>query len=484
MVDDELRRRKGRVPAWWADAKLGIFVHWGPWSVPAFAPTDRSIVELLSSREPEPLASIPYAEWYENSLRFPASPVARFHHDRYGQRPYDAFAADFEEGLDGWDPDGWARDFAATGARYVVVVAKHHDGWCLWPTEVANPHRAGWFSRRDLVGELGEAVRGVGLRFGVYYSGGLDWTFDQTPIGSMIDGLLAMPKGRYGEYADAQVRELVDRYRPAVLWNDIGWPQPQRRLESLLGWYFHRVPDGVVNDRWMPPPPGRAALGWAPLRSGLDRALRISVRRAGLVPPRPRFYQHRTPEFTTFDHIPSEPWECVRGMDTGFGYNATTTDDHHLSRHDLIRSLAGIVATGGNLLLNVGPRGVDAQIPELQARRLEWLGTWMAECGAALWDTRPWIRPSDRTPEGCEVRYTAVGDRLWAIVWSDVPSAVSAPPSSISLALRPGPRTAVCGAGGAPVEWSAGDGVLRVTLPSGWDARPAVALALDHVTAG
>jgi len=88
---------------------------------------------------------------------------------------------------------------------------------------VDNPHRPGWHSRRDVVGELAEAVRGVGLRFGLYYCGGMDWTFDHRPVGSMSDVLAAIPRGAYPACADAQVRELIDRYRPSVLWNDVAW---------------------------------------------------------------------------------------------------------------------------------------------------------------------------------------------------------------------------------------------------------------------
>ena len=86
-------------------------------------------------------------------------------------------------------------------------------------------------------GELGAAVRAAGLRFGVYYSGGYDWTFDATPIGTFSDGLAATPRGDYVAYATAQVRELIDRYEPSVLWNDISWPStwPEQQSGSDLG---------------------------------------------------------------------------------------------------------------------------------------------------------------------------------------------------------------------------------------------------------
>ena len=102
--------------------------------------------------------------------------AAQHHRQVYGNRPYELFAAEWEAGLEDWDPDAWAARFAATGARYVVFVTKHMDGYCLWPTGVRNSHRPGWNSRRDVVGELAEAVRGAGMRFGIYYSGGLDAT--------------------------------------------------------------------------------------------------------------------------------------------------------------------------------------------------------------------------------------------------------------------------------------------------------------------
>ena len=237
-----LAGRKGTPPPWWTAARLGIFVHWVPASVPGYAPTSAGIVDLLSGRMPNPLSELPYSEWYENSLRFPGSSVSRFHREHYGDRPYADFAADFVAGTEQWDPTEWARRFAATGAGYVVLVTKHHDGWCLWPSEVANPHRAGWHSERDLVGELADAVRAAGMRFGIYYSGGYDWTFGAHPIGSLSDGVIAMPRGDYTAYATAQVLELIERYRPSVLWNDIGWPSTWPELADPVSYTHLTLP--------------------------------------------------------------------------------------------------------------------------------------------------------------------------------------------------------------------------------------------------
>lgn len=424
-----LSDRKRQVPAWWADAKLGIFVHWTPASVPGFAPTHRTINELMVSRDPHPLSEIPYSEWYENSLRFAGSSVSEFHRAHYGLRPYTAFADDFVAALDGWDPSDWARRFAATGARYVVLVTKHHDGWCLWPSAVANRHRAGWHSPRDLVGELAEAVRGEGMRFGVYYSGAYDWTFDASPIGTVGSGLRAIPRGSYPAYAEAQVRELIDRYRPSLLWNDIGWPTPQAPLERLFEYYFAQVPDGVVNDRWMPT---GAVLRVAsqPFLSGvIDAVMRKSAARSGgLVPPEPPFFQYQTPEFVEFESVRRTPFEIVRGLDHGFGYNRTSQPSDFLSRDELSQLLVGAAATGGNLMVNVGPRGEDATIPDEQLERLDWLAAMAPQTASALQETRPWVLPEWRDEAGTEVRFVARGESVYAWIWpADGATAVRLP---------------------------------------------------------
>ena len=192
----------------------------------------------------------PYVEWYQNSLAIEGSPAALHHAEHHGDLPYEAFVEQFRANLEGWDPEPWADLFATAGARYVVLVTKHHDGFCLWPTAHPNPHRSGWHSERDVVGELAGAVRARGMRFGTYYSGGLDWTFGGTPITDLRSLIAAIPQDEtYLAYADAHWRELVERYEPCVLWNDIGYPAAAD-LEGLFEWYLDRVPDGVVNNRF------------------------------------------------------------------------------------------------------------------------------------------------------------------------------------------------------------------------------------------
>ncbi len=476
--DSRLKRLQRRpVPTWWSDAKLGVFVHWTMAAVPAFAPVGDDMGGLIGSHRRDAFAWSPYTEWYENSIRFPDSPAGRHHRATYGDEPYTAFRGPFEDGIAQWDPEAWAGRFAATGARYVVLVAKHHDGYCLWPSEVANRRRPGWHSRRDVVGEMADAVRGAGMRFGLYYSGGLDWTFDDRPMGSLADMLAAVPRGDYPPYAEAQVRELIDRYRPSVLWNDIAWPTTANRLWRLFEHYYATVPDGVVNDRWMPWNPLLAAARSSLVRRAVDGTVgRLASLDGGIVPPKPPHFDVRTPEYVVFDAVQRTPWECVRGMDHSFGYNAASRPEDFIGREDLLWLLADIGAKGGNLLMNVGPRGVDGAIPDEQLERLGWLGEWVVPNHRALMGTRPWVRPGTTTVDGRPVRYTSRDDTVFALVRGD-------PGTAVLGEIRPTPTTAVSTADGRPLKWSDTSIGLSVDVPVGARAGEPTVVVLECVEA-
>lgn len=471
--------RRHEVPAWYHDAKLGIFVHWTMASVPAFAPRERDIQQLLRERYRDLQVETPYVEWYENSLRFPESPVARFHREHYGDRPYASFRDDFVAGgIARLDPGAWADAFAAAGARYVVFVTKHHDGFCLWPSRVRSPRREGWASPRDCVGELARAVRARGMRFGVYYSGGLDWTFEPRPVRTLVEVMASVPGGDYAAYADAQVRELVERVAPDVLWNDIAWPGPPEALWRLFADYYDAVPDGLVNDRWLTRGWLTDALRLRPLRWLADRLLEAAVRsgRADPAPPRPPHCDVRTPEYASFPQARREKWECVRGIDKSFGYNRASREEDFLQQRELIHSFADAVSKNGNLLLNVGPRGEDGGIPEAQLARLRWLGEWLRTNGEAVYATRPWRRAEGSTREGVPVRFTARGETLYAILLGEpAGSAVTL----LDLPLADGARVELLGRG--PVPWRREGAGLRVELGALPADAPAHALALAPV---
>lgn len=364
------------LPDWFKASGLGIFIHWGPFAVPAFAPTlppGHSLPELLRD-DPRHLGGrMPYSEWYANAIRIADSASARHHHDVWHDAPYEDFATTFDAGLSDWDPAAWADLFAESGATYVVLVAKHHDGYCLWPTAVSHPLGRHWSSPRDLVGELAAAVRARGLRFGVYYSTGLDWSVHHEPIRELVDSVACIPRDPdYVRYVTEQLDELVDRYAPSVVWADIGTPR-----SFDVGGFKHRlieaVPDAVINDRWDPPFLGA-------YNTLVRRLLNGTVARvAGRGPQRPFLPGHhiladfRTPEYSLPPPDAPYEWETTRGLGAGFGYNATESDDLRIDPDELVALWRTVRDRGGRMLLNVGPRA-DGTIQAAEADRLRHLG--------------------------------------------------------------------------------------------------------------
>jgi alpha-L-fucosidase len=399
MSDADAVLERHHAPPWFDDAKLGIFIHWGLFSVPGWAPAD-ALPPVEGGLDAMRRGENAYAEWYANSQRIAGSPTAQWHAEHFGDAPYADFRGPFEHMLATWDPMPWADLFAASGARYVVLTTKHHDGYLMWPSNTPNPHVPDWQADRDIVGDLAAALQARDLRFGLYYSGGLDWTFRPGPIDSPQSMVACIPtEPVYTAYVDAHWRELIARYRPAVLWNDIAMPS-EAGLSELLVDYLAAVPDGAINDRFKAPSENR---------QGRSRHFRSDF---------------ATPEYRTFDAVKSFKWETCRGVGRSFGYNRAETGAHHLDPDELIRMFVDVVAKGGNLLLNVGPTG-DGDIPELQASRLRTLGAWLATNGDAIYGTRPWVRPMGTTREGTEVRFTQGGGALNVFVLGDVAGAVT-----------------------------------------------------------
>lgn len=377
------------VPAWFHDAKLGIFITWGLYSVPGWAPKSGQLWEVARERGWEYLfRNNPYAEWYRNTSEFEDSPSREYHVKTYGEGfSYNDFTPLFRDATRGWDPETWAALFEFAGARYAVLTTKHHDGFLLWPSEQPNPFRDGHQSERDLVGELTDAVRAHGMRMGLYYSGGIDWTFHGFPLGTPDGMLQVIPQSEdYARYADTHWRELIERYEPSILWNDIGYPAAAD-APRLFADYYNRVPDGVINDRF----------------------------RMGSGPAHRHHFDFRTPEYAVLESIEEKKWESCRGMGHSFGFNRNETDEDLLSTEALIHMLVDIVSKNGNLLLNVGPTA-DGTIPWCQAERLLGLGWWLRTNGDAIFGTRPWQVATGETTDGMEVRFTQKGNAVYAVL--------------------------------------------------------------------
>ena len=322
-------------PQWFSDAKLGIFIHWGVYSVPAYASLEG------------------YAEWYYRGL-MTNDDRKEFQERIYGKDfNYEDFAPMFKGEL--WDPDEWADLFKKSGAKYVLLVSKHHDGYCLWPSRYA----PGWNSmetgpHRDICGELAEAVRNKGLKMGFYYSLP-EWKSD-------IHRWYVDPDDEIEEYVDThlipQLKELVTAYKPSVLFTDGEWRNSaeQWHATELISWYYNTVgEEAVVNDRW-----GNGG-------------------------------QHgfRTPEYSAGITLTDRPWAECRGLGRSFGLNRNEPLSNYMSSKELIRHFATLVAAGGGMTLNVGP-AADGKIPLLQQERLLDLGRWLDINGEAIYGTHPY----------------------------------------------------------------------------------------------
>lgn len=346
-------------PRWFRDSGLGIFIHWGAYSVPAWA---EPIGEAGTQTDPYYWQKHnPYAEWYWNTIRIAGSPAMDHHRTAYGDMPYEGFLDMWT--ADSFDPDDMMTLFKRAGARYVVPTTKHHEGITLWDA----PEADGWNTvdrgpRRNLVEEFATAARGHGLRFGVYYSSGLDWHKEpHEPLTGAPDDNTRTAQGEeYARYMYLQVMDLIERYRPEVLWGDIDVPAISEQdnefsVSRIFERFYETSPEGVVNDRW-----------------GLTH------------------WDFRTVEYAQGAGLDDgcDMWQQARGIGYSFGYNRLETADSYMTGRQAVRLLADIVSRGGNLLLNVGP-AADGSIPALQRRCLEDMAAWMENNGESVHGVRP-----------------------------------------------------------------------------------------------
>jgi alpha-L-fucosidase len=344
-------------PQWYTDSKFGIFIHWGVYSVPSYA-----AVNVKDEN--------PYAEWYWNSLtegkkaKGPSGHGAStwaFHQRVYGADfPYQNFAPMFRAEL--FDPDHWADVFVRSGARYVALTSKHHEGFTLWRSAEANRSWGRpWNSvdvgaKRDLVLDLSEAGRRRGLHMGIYYS-----------LYEWYNPLWLSDRKRYvAEHLFPQFKDVVNHVKPSIIFSDGEWDltSAEWRSPELLAWLFNESPvanEVAIDDRW-----------------GKDC--------------RHHHGGYFTTEYTSGMQQSNHPWEESRGMGFSYGYNRMETlKDYHTGR-ELLLMLIDIVSRGGNLLLDIGPTA-DGRIPVVMEERLLDMGAWLHANGEAIYGTHAWKRP-------------------------------------------------------------------------------------------
>ncbi len=368
-----------KLPKWFSDNKLGIFIHWGLYSVPAWAEVTWELGAEPSAEEW--FTHNPYAEWYLNTIRIEGSPALKHHETTYGKGfQYESFADMFT--CHNWQPVEWAKLFKQAGAGYVVLTTKHHDGFCLYPSKYTNYNSMNYGPRRDLTGDLARAVRDQGMKMGTYYSGLFDWTTHPYPKLRHDSYNSYNRTYAFADYSYNQAMELIDRYWPSLLWNDIGWPEKGHGdLPSLFAHYYNTVQEGLINDRW--------DCEWC---------------------------DYTTAEYLTGRRSLDKKWEMCRGLGLSFGYNQNEGEETVISGQKLVRLLADYVSHNGNLLINIGPRA-DGMIPDIQVDRLRKLGAWMSRHGEAINGTRAWQeKQQDELAPGVTGFYTVKGKDLYVIV--------------------------------------------------------------------
>jgi alpha-L-fucosidase len=455
--------RSHQIPDWYHDAKLGIFVHWGLYSVPAWAPLTGELGKVIAEGGwLKWFSNNPYAEWYQNSLAIGQGATYDHHVKTYGADfTYEDFAPLYQAAAERFDAGKLADAFKRAGAQYAVLTTKHHEGFLLWPSAQPNPHKPNWQLKRDVVGELTDAVRARDMRMGLYYSGGLDWTFNTHVIKDISDLFVGVPQSpEYEAYATGHFRELIARYKPSVMWNDIGYPAIAD-LPRLFADYYNAAPEGVINDRFI------QAKNINPQE--MMAAARMARGELGL--PTAEHYDFKTPEYTTVPDVTPHKWESCRGLGFSFGYNQNDTDANMLSVEELVRSLVDIVSKNGNLLLNVGPMA-DGSLPDNQLKRLEGLGDWLAVNSEAIYSTRPWQRAEGKAHAGDQtipVRFTRKGDALYATL---LETPKSREVTLESVAAAPGAMVTLLGHD-ARLAWEQRGEHMAMTLPEGIAPMPA-----------
>lgn len=456
-------------PDWYQDAKFGIFIHWGVFSVPAFD-----------------------NEWYSRNMYMQGSRAFEHHVKTYGSQR-DFGYKDFIPQLTGahFDAGEWIDLFKQAGARYVIPVAEHHDGFAIYDTALSRWSAAKMGLKRDVIGELAAAARQAGLVFGLSNHRAEHWWF-------MNGGMTFDSDVRDPAYADfyAPAQPGPDWQTDPAAWDSLDW-QPRPDAQFLDDWLARCIeqvdkyqPQLVYFDWWI------QQIVFAPYlqkfaahyyNRGVEWGQQVAincknaafpegtvvfdVERGQLRDIRPTFWQSDT-------SVATNSW----------GY---TTEQKYRSSASILHDLIDIVSKNGALLLNVCPRA-DGVIPDGDRKILLEIGQWLRTNGEAIYGSRTWKiygeGPTDVLEGGFtdekraaftarDVRFTTQDDALYAITLG-APESGEIAIESLGKArgLYEGDVQQVELLGGGAVEWSRGDDALRVTLPD--HAADAAALVL------
>ncbi len=437
------------VPKWFDDAKFGIFIHWGGYSVLGYKPGGRGYAE----HSPKGIYREP-TQYY---------PVIK---ERFGAHPpefgYKDMLARFK--AEKWDPDAWARLFDDAGAKYVVLTAEHHDGYALWDSDLTDWCATKVGPMRDLVGDLGVAVRKLGMKYAPSYHRERHpgffakdiYAINSEPQPDIAEEIKRMPsaEGLYGpfSYTDefiadyvARWKEIQDKYQPDFMWiDDIpvfykdgckGHPQAlkfQQACAGMIADYLNKAPQWgkqlYLNNKGGQP-------NW-PVDCGCREKDNLKLASIG------------------------PKWQSPATLGTSYGYMKDEEQrDVYKSPTQLIHLLCDVVSKNGNLLLNIGPRA-DGTIPDGMKRRLLAMGEWLNINGEAIYGTHYWKAFGQNTPA---LRFTVNPKVLYAIAL-DKPIADFTIESTKGFGAGEVESVTLLGSK-AKVGWLLTDGGLQITPP-------------------
>lgn len=394
------------VPRWFEEGKIGIFIHWGPYSVIGYRKNGRGYAE----HTPKLLYAEP--DHYYPFLR-----------DRWGAAPPDFGYKDIIPTFKAknWDPDAWAALFREVGAKYVVLTAEHHDGFANWDSDLTPWNAVDMGPQRDLVGELGNAVRRAGLKYAPSYHRERHTGFfakekyvvHSEPRPDIAEEMRRVPESAslYGpfsynrEFVDdyvARWKEIERKYHPDFLWiDDIpiftrDGNHPKTGFQPEVQYFYDRL-RGLITDF---------------MNAGAARGQAVYLNNKGGNRNWPDGVGCLEKDNLRLKSI-GPKWQSCTTFGSSFGYLEAEelADSYRKSPEDVVHELVEVVSRNGNFLINIGPKP-DGTIPAGQARRLRAMGNWLRINGPAIYSSRYW-RVNEQPDE--RLYFTTNGKKLYAI---------------------------------------------------------------------
>jgi len=383
-------------PEWFDDAKLGIFVHWGVYSVPGYK-----------------------TEWYPRLMyregdRFydEGKTIYQYHRNTYGPQSefgYKAFIPKFKAKK--WDPDRWAKLFGEVGAGYVLMPAEHHDGFAMWDSDLTDWNAVERGPERDIIGDLADAVRKRGMKFAPTYHRGYHWYYynhkdkydtgdpaysglygashpDCDPL-SEEDHPCDPPSEEWLKTWRNRWFEIMDKYKPDMMWLDFGWGTHKAYFpyaKEMMARFYN------AEEKW-----------------GKDVVVNNKTIAEVIKPGIPE----DVGDYVSSDHrdepeITERKWAKPTTLagDHSWGYNRIAKPEDFKTVNSLVDMIVDVVSKNGNVMLNVGPKS-SGVIPEIQKERLRGVGEWLDVNGEAIFGTDYW-----KTFGTDNIRFTRTGDRV------------------------------------------------------------------------